>query len=332
MGDQIEWTGHRITVSAALAKEEQARMARGNPKFKVRLTRLLLGKMIMFFYDIVIRRIPFRGKNCVGHTDHQDTRSHVLQSVILGPARRGLGLPDHGGIRRRRMHFGQFTPRRAVDCVHALGRDLRKATLQIGPDDVTYRPWISAEPAAILERSNTLNYPVLFSHPYGGCPSRKLPSNGRGLLLENPPRMMCCQKLHLRQRGILRQLQRNAFISHEIFSNRSLRKLSLQTRRKHQPQIPIKTNKPAVKGSIMQPGEAQPISHIQTLFWVRTPWKNMRRNQQFANGELRHPASTSEIIEHRVAKEFLPSANLHVSDHMRRAGRSTSHHTNSRSR
>lgn len=128
-----------------------------------------------------------------------------------------------------------------------------------------------------------------------------------------------CQKGQIRQSRVVRQLQRLTFVGAKIFGHATLRELVAQALGKHQPHVVVEGDQSAVECCVVQPRQTQTVANIEPLRGMRSPRQNVRGDQQFAHGELRHAAQTTEIIEHGVAEIFLPSSKFHGCDRFGRA-------------
>lgn len=122
---------------------------------------------------------------------------------------------------------------------------------------------------------------------------------------------MLREKGSIRRNCVLRKREFFAGKRDEVHADGIFLEEHFQAGRDEQPQIIIEADQAAIEGRIVETGETKAIAHIQTLGGMSAPWKDVRGDEQIANGKSSDATATAEIVQHGGAEVFLTAALLH---------------------
>ena len=131
---------------------------------------------------------------------------------------------------------------------------------------------------------------------------------------------MILQKHRVRFGELFWQGNRMAFEGREVLLQRRLWVMSFQPPAENNTKLFVESDHAGIEGSIVQAGQAQAISWVQSLSGKISPWLDMAGHQQARHVDAGNAAPNPIRIQERLTEKLLAASNTHRCRGLRGAG------------
>lgn len=102
------------------------------------------------------------------------------------------------------------------------------------------------------------------------------------------------------------------FVGEEVLGDGGLGEFGFELRGKQEAEVVVEGDETAVEGGVVEAGEGDAVADVEALGRVGAPGEDVRRNEEFADGELGDAAPAGVVVEDNIAEVFLTAAEFDI--------------------